>query len=124
MFCPEGRRESGPSKRWDEGSLTEAEEQRVHTHAIDTEEAMGNQVGTDDHGLHEGTGAVSVPTAAQGNIPPTQPLPRRNHSSFLLISPPYNNNLTITPHPVGRALPSTGRSLLSSIPGPLHMLLP
>lgn len=34
-----------------EGSLTEAEEQCVHTHAVDAEEAMGNQVGANDYRL-------------------------------------------------------------------------
>lgn len=50
--------------------LQEAEEQCVHTHAIDAEESMGNQVGANDHSLGEGTGAVSIPTPAQGNSDP------------------------------------------------------
>lgn len=73
MFRPEGRRESGPSKGRDEGSLTEAEEQCVHTHAVDAEEAMGNQVGANDHSLGERTGAVSIPTPAQSNSHPPSP---------------------------------------------------
>ena len=71
MFCPEGRRESGPGKGGDEGLLTETEEQCVHTHAVDTEEAVGNQVGADDHRLGKERQAVSTPASAQGNPPLT-----------------------------------------------------
>lgn len=84
MFCPEGKRESGPSKGQGEGSLTEAEEQCVHTHAIDAEEAIGNQVGADDHCLGDGTGTVSILAPAQGN--PHPPSPSQEKIIPLLIS--------------------------------------
>lgn len=71
MLCPEGRRQSGPGKGWAEGSLTEAEEQRVHTHAVDTEEAMGNQVGADDHRLARG--ATLFPPQLLEHLPLTKP---------------------------------------------------
>lgn len=86
MLCPEGRRQSEPGKGWVEGSLTEAEEQRVHTHAVDTEEAMGNQVGADDHRLGKGTQAVSIP--APTATPTHHTLPGLDPVIPLLISPP------------------------------------
>lgn len=36
-----------------EGTLTEAEEERVHTHPKDAEEAAGDDVGSHDGGLQE-----------------------------------------------------------------------
>lgn len=35
------------------GPLTEAEEEGVHAHAVDAEEAVGDQVGAHDHRLQE-----------------------------------------------------------------------
>lgn len=35
------------------GTLTEAEEEGVHAHAIDAEEAVGDEVGAHDHRLEE-----------------------------------------------------------------------
>lgn len=48
-----GRGSQGPWSAEIKGSLTETEEQCVHTHAIDAEEAMCDQVGADDHCLFE-----------------------------------------------------------------------
>lgn len=45
--------EGGQGPWWAEvkGSLTETEEQCIHTHAVDAEEAMCDQVGANDHRL-------------------------------------------------------------------------
>lgn len=40
--------------------LTEAEEQRVHTHGVHTEEAMGDEVGSHYHRLQQNTGTVFI----------------------------------------------------------------
>lgn len=98
MVCPEGRRQSEPGKGWAKGSLTEAEEQRVHTHAIDTEESMGNQVGADDHRLGKGNQAVSTP--APRSTPSIPHPPMLNPVISLLISP-QNNSLSSAIHAPG-----------------------
>lgn len=50
-------------------ALTEAEEEGVHAHPIDTEEPVGNEVGAHDHRLQEGLGGVtSFPGIHQGGI--------------------------------------------------------
>lgn len=48
--------------------LTEAEEEGVHTHAVDAEEAVGDEVGAHDHRLQETphTEASRKPRAAGG----------------------------------------------------------
>lgn len=42
------------------GALTEAEEERVHTHAKNTEEATGDDIGPHDGGLQE-TKPIGIP---------------------------------------------------------------
>lgn len=46
-----GEGSQGPWWAKIKGSLTETEEQCVHTHAIDAEEAVRDQVGANDHCL-------------------------------------------------------------------------
>lgn len=46
-----GEGSQGPWWAEIKGSLTETEEQRVHAHAIDAEEAVSDQVGANDHCL-------------------------------------------------------------------------
>ena len=64
-----GEGSQGPARVGGEGLLTETEEKCVHTHAIDAEEAMGNQVGADDHRLGKGQTSCFHPSA-QGNLSP------------------------------------------------------
>ena len=46
-----GEGNQGPWWAEIKGLLTETEEQRVHAHAVDAEEAVRDQVGADDHCL-------------------------------------------------------------------------
>lgn len=68
-----GEASQGPARVGGEGLLTETEEKCVHAHAVDTEEAMGDQVGADDHRLGRGQTSSFHPSA-QGNLyPPPHP---------------------------------------------------
>lgn len=49
----------GDQRRTGAQLLTEAEEQRVHTHGVHAEEAMGDEVGSHDHRLQRSTHKIS-----------------------------------------------------------------